>query len=680
MKSSPDFQTGSMLLLTATLICIGLAITVIAPIIDSPLARSPIAQTQPADAQADTSAARQQSLAEFYPPITRAHHELARSQSSSGPVVRNVSNQWSQPPTLPADSTISSPLPMPNGPGLTTFSRPEPSQSQTSQSFVNSPQTTVRNEVAVSNPGRTQLPHGLPAGSVYAPITINQPPAAVAPQASNNDFVHLAERIERIVTERERLAAALETERNRQSVLAQIEQMKRESEFDQQQWAKMKQQVKSFEELMAKQQSETAAQLSKLAEQNSQIDVASQAINAYRQALELAKTDAARSAAQIQSNRTAELNADMRKSFETNGNQDDAGRVRIPELPPMPTHQHRQPAPNPTIEQKPQTAEAPLKRLRVSSPVRTFQAVEPELKPQFLPLPNANKVPKPTPPPEPTDVKSQTTATEQKAELKFIPLEAPTIREFQSNLTPSWKDIPAVKSQPVPLKVSRQTVLQTTPELDVAFEHTYDFNSTTVDATAREMETSISEVASLNRSFETRSVRTESESTWQFEAIEFPDLSIQPQPLPRLKQAPSTLKKPVDSKLAAVKPLVASPAMPQRREAKSVGVEFADRTKSQAIVNSKSEETSWLKKFSGPFSRTSGVTQTSHTSSAEPNTGGRGQNRHVQRQPAEQGGLKLQIPSRNRQPSDAQNLTTEKPNMLQRIGQSFKSLGKRDNK
>lgn len=657
MKSSTDFQTGSILLLTATLVCIGLAITVIAPIIDSPLARSAVAQTNALEGRTKSNSPGE-SLAEFYPPISRAHHQRSHSEAAFHSPVLNVSSQQTELARSSSD-TGSNLIPSATGSDFTSFSIEQPLNppDRAAPATIKSPGAYASKTSPHVTPGAVTP---VPPGSVYAPITIHQP-APTSPQSDQN-LPLLAERIERLVTERERLAAALESEKQRQSQLAKLEQQKRESEFQRQHISKLETELKSLSQSMAKLQSETSTQLTRLAEQNSQIDVASQALNAYRQALESAKADAARSAERPRTPRTAELIPETDGSPRRQPAKDDAGRVRIPELPPMPTHQHQEPAPAPVIEQKPQTAETPLKRLRVSSPVRTFQAVEPDPEPQFLPLPGVDDEPETSASTKAEDSQSSKTTPESKQEMQFVPLEAPTIREFQSSensmrrssLTPSQQ----IAERRDETKVRQQVIRQTVPDMNVAFEHTYDFNSTPITEPGEEADTTALKVAALPDRVETRIQEQTTKHEFQFEAIEFPDLSINQTPRREL-QIPDTLK-PVAARVTEIRP-----------------EKQVDR---KAASEAEVTKTSWLQKLSGTFTRPVTDSKSSSPRTSRPKVGARGQNRHMQRKPVEQGGLKVSLLPSKDQPKEAQSPTSEKPSMLQRISHTVRRFGRQTDK
>ena len=190
MKSSADFQTGSILLLTATLVCIGLAIAVVAPIIDSPLSGSTETKTPVLPAVQVKSHAHDPAFAEFYPTIERAKQELNRSQEMTGTIARQASHQ-------PVNSH-----PIANSVNTARTEQWTADSLQVVETIVNhSPKSAVP-------------PANFPHHSVYAPITIHQP--AVHQVPAGRQMADVAERIERLVTERERLAAAVELEKQKQ--------------------------------------------------------------------------------------------------------------------------------------------------------------------------------------------------------------------------------------------------------------------------------------------------------------------------------------------------------------------------------------------------------------------------------------------------------------------------------
>lgn len=660
MKTSPDFQTGSILLLTATLICIGLAIAVIAPIIDSPLAGSTVADTTPSD-KADAQPRTQgHPLVGFYPPIARAKHELKRSQEMTGATVYQASQQPRK--FVPASTTT-----------LVETRNPAPLQAVSVATNTTPPEAVI--------------PTNFPHSTVYAPITIHQPAANSA--STGREIADVAERIERLVTERERLASAFEIEKQRQSEIARRTRRQQAAEFQQQQIARLEQELKLLNQSMTNLQSETSTQFSRLTEQNSQIDVASQALDAYREALKIARIESARSAGQNQL-RTAEAAPKLLHDFESSRqNQDNAGRVQIPILPPIPSHQHRQPAPLQPVEQAPQTADAPLKRLRVSAPTRIFEAPTPEPKRRFLPLPTAGEESSKTPAKttsEAAETTSSTFHTTVPARMEFIPLEAPTIREFQINrgrkTKPEIKSKNDAKRQRKQARIPQQIKTTLVPDLNVAFEHTYQFESIPIvqDATEEDVTEIIISTINLDVPRQTTPEQTstfEKKTPFQFEAIEFPDLSIVNRSEPKLKgplrdvtiQKPNVApRKNLPNQL---KPVVAAALRPEpQRQPKA-----RPRTDSKPL-----KQKSWIQRVSGALNPLGNMDTSRSTkpaqSTSRPNAGARGQNRHLQRKPTEKKRLTLAGFSPDRKGPDASEAAIQKPNMLQRIGNTLQSVSR----
>ncbi|MEP3478220.1 MAG: hypothetical protein ABJZ55_03125 [Fuerstiella sp.] len=657
MKSSPDFQTGSILLLAATLICIGLAIAVIAPIIDSPLSASTEADTIAANQMATQPSSEGHPLVEFFPPIVRASHELNRSQKMTG----TTNSLTIKEQTLASAENVTTIPPQP---------------------VTNEPLKTV--EVAASNTPQTPtIPAYFPQGGVYAPITIHQPAANQV--STGREISDVAERIERLVTERERLAAAVEMEKRRQTETARRTRRKQAAEFQQNQIARLEQELKLLNQSMTSLQQKTSTHLSRLEEQNSQIDVASQALRAYREAFTTIKSESAKTADQQQL-RTAQAPSNSSQSLKRQDqNSDDAGRVQIPILPSIPTHKHSLPAPLQPVEQPPQTAEARQKRFRVSAPVRTFKPLNPEVTQSFLPLPTAsgNSTPKATKP----SIKATKTASPAPAQqqMQLIPLDAPTIREFpiENAVRPKQPSDQKknVKRQQKEAKVLRPIKTDAIPDLNVAFEHTYQFESTPIIQDAAEADLTEIIVTTIDlevpQHVAQQQARTvEQPVTLQFEPIDFPDLSIKNDSDLSVSNSRRTahVSKPnvVPNTYAPqkFKPLVAAGKPPRPQH---------DADVKSAIQPEPSGQKSWIQKVSGAFNplqkTKSGSSAEPAQSTSRPHLGGRGQNRHVLRSRTGKKRLKLSIPSSTDDITQTPSPKEKTPNMLQRIGNTLQRVG-----
>lgn len=660
MKSSPDFQTGSILLLAATLICIGLAIAVIAPIIDSPLSASIEADTIATNSQATQQRSQSHPLVEFYPPIVRANHELKRSREMTGTSDLSSINDRSEQ-TLAFVNNVATAIP---------------------EAAVGKSLRGV--DVAASSTQQAaSIPAYLPQGSVYAPITIHQPAANSA--VSGRQIADVAERIERLVTERERLAAAVETEKQRQSEIARRTRRKQATDFQQQQIARLEQELKLLNQSMTSLQTKTSTHLSRLEEQNSQIEVASQALHAYREALKIMKSESARSAKQLQL-RTAEAPSESSRNLEIReSNKDDAGRVQIPILPSIPTHKHSHPAPPQPTEPAPQTANAPLKRLRVSAPVRTFESIDPEPIRSFPPLPTAREqsIQKPVKP----TIKATPAASPRSAQqqMQFIPLDAPTIQEFPIKNTPQSnqnsdqkKNAKRTQQQAKAVRPIKRDVI---PDLNVAFEHTYQFKSTPIIRDAAQEDVTEIVISTIDIGVPHDVVQQQGRTIeqpvpFQFEAIDFPDLSIRNDSHSEVysPQTASISKTNVARQISVpnkLKPLATAErtARPQH--------------KANAQLDPKSEPTnhkSWIQKVGGtlnPLQKTDGNSTTKTAqSTSRPHIGGRGHNRHLLR--AEQTGrkrLKLSSASSSKTAPQTSPPKSKSPTMLQRIGNTLQRVG-----
>lgn len=698
MKSSPDFQTGSILLLTATLICIGLAIAVVAPIIDSPLAASTDLRITPSERSDEVRTASSEKrsashLHEFYPPIERAHLELDRNRQSTGQTAHRV-NQTS-------DQSFEQ-------------RRVQTTVSYASNMVANSQGNGAVNDKSVS----------LPPGSVYAPITIQTPVAPAVSTAQSEGAI--AERIERLVTERERLASALELEKQRHSQLAKQERRKRTQE-QQEQIAGLERQLQQLTQTMADLQTETASHLNRITEDNQRLNMASETIDVYKEALRIANARATEALAN-QPKRTARVDRSIdafppQELRQDSG--DDAGRVRIPELPPMPTHQNFEPqpptpipTPNPKPNPKPnpsedetKSARAPMKRLRVSSP--NEKPAEPERQPVFLPLPLAE--PPATPavrtPSDPSRIPDAPSSTD--SEMKLTPLDAPKIREFRSSHLSGWerefeahassrtqsqrsqsaqtKAAARRQSQTLQKRISTHTI----PDLDVAYEHTYEFRSKPVDSTSGQTTQNIATTQSLKTEesrtvSQSRSSANESTQTsWQaeLEAIEVTTLNSSPT-LPPPRRLPSARNTKaattIDSRsrmTAAKSDRAQRPHQPSQQAQRTSRTQQTNTVMAQQKPKQPAPKKSWIQRVSGVFKSPDPRRTTSHqipkSARVQP-LGGRGQNRHLQRRPVEQGQLKIAVPGstlRSAQPSqNASSPPAQRPQkrtMLQRLSDTF---------
>lgn len=634
MKTAPDFQTGSILLLTATVVCIGLAIAVIAPIIDRPLAGATVTDNAPA-LEADTKPQAQDldlSLGEFYPSAGQVKGQLKRSPQASASTIYQASQQ-----TRRSDSA-----------NLTALAD---RRSEGSLKAVATPPNAALSTGV--------FPTNAPAGSVYAPITIHQPAANAS--STGREISDVAERIERLVTERERLAAAVEFEKRRQA-----------AERQQTQIARLEQQLKLLNQSMTNLQSETTMQFSRLTEQNSQIDVASQALDAYREALIIAKKESAESAGRSHL-------------------QDDTGRVHIPVLPPMPTHRHNRPAPLDPVERVPQKAEAPLKRLRVSSPVRTFKAPEPETEQTFHPLPTTSKKsnkPSTQNSTKSTDTKSSRSKTSQTHRMNLIPLDAPTIRKFESSELQKWNYKVSsnrhAKDFKKPTKRSPSKQIDVVPDLNVGFEHTYQFESLPIVDDANEVDVteiviSTIDVDVTDQVTQQYSAQRYSEqhpatepTTFQFEAIEFPDLSVGNQHEPSVAGQLQDLTLP--KRVSKVTP---RQILPEQANPKIVKAVSSQRKSNAPPKTAPETQKSWIQRGSGAFNPSRRTTKRQTETAPQSNLGGRGQNRHLQRKPSSQGFLKMPVFSIDRQSKEVSKPASERPSMLQRISHTIQSVGSR---
>ena len=664
MKSSADFQTGSILLLTATLVCIGLAIAVIAPIIDSPLSGSTETRTSVLPAVQVKSYAQDPAFAEFYPTIERAKQELNRSQEMTGTIARQASHQ-------PVNSH-----PIANSVNT----------ARTEQWTTDSLQ--VVETIVDHNPKPAVPPANFPHHSVYAPITIHQP--AVHQVPAGRQMADVAERIERLVTERERLAAAVELEKQKQFEIEYRTQQQQAAELQQRQIVRLEEELKRLNRSMGDLQSETSTHLSQLSKQNSQINVASQALDAYREALKMAKEKSARLAA-AQKTQTAQANSKaIHRQPEPAAQQtnDDAGRVRISNWPPVPVPAAQPPqvAPIQLMEQAPQTASISQKRLHISSETPIQNVPKPEPVQQLLPLPEV--IPMPIKPIKKSVPKAATTSNSAAHETNFIPLLDLSIPHREINQTDRFgSDSKATSDQNWPPKqtsVRHPSKTDVIPELNVAFEHTYQFDSTRIVQTAHETNTTEMFVPVVNFETAQQAVRQETssfkqESSFQFKPIEFPDLSIMAdgnehggnsfhdgtiyqtaQGIGWQKDRPSQLKS----------------AQYQRQRT------ALTRPRSHVKPPAKpSAKPSWIQQVSGslnplgkPFASPSKKPTQSTRST---NQHGQKQGRHLHTKSTETKPLRLPLFSLKQRATKDNLPTSERPGVLKQISQSIQKLGKR---
>lgn len=641
-------------MLAATLICIGLAIAVIAPIIDSPLSASTEADTITANQMARQPSSEGHPLVEFYPPLVRAGHELNRSRKMTG----TTNSLTIKKQTLASAENVTTMPPQP---------------------VMNQPLKTVK--VAASNtPQTATTPAYFPQGGVYAPITIHQPAANQV--STGREISDVAERIERLVTERERLAAAVEMEKRRQTEIARRTRRKQAAEFQQNQIARLEQELQHLNQSMTSLQNKTSTQLSRLEEQNSQIDVASQALSAYREAFTIIKSQSASSTGQQQL-RTAQAPSEPKQNLKRQDqNSDNAGRVRIPILPSPPTHQHSLPAPFQPVEQSPQIADAPLKRLRVSAPARTFEPLIPEPPRSFLPLPSTSKTSirktiKPST--KPTKIALPVPARQQ---MQFIPLDAPTIHEFPID------NAPKLKQQSYQKEVSKRQQNQTNalrpiktdvvPDLNVAFEHTYQFQSTPIIQDTAEADVTEIIITTIDldvpHHVAQQQVRTlEQPTPFQFEPIAFPDLSIK-------NDSDSAVSNPRRTALVSKPNVIPNTYAPQKFKP------LVPAGRPQYYSNLKSSyqpepsgQKSWIQKISGTFNplrkTKTGSSVEPAQSISRPHIGGRGQNRHLLRTLASKKRLRFSNASFDVDTAKTGSLEAKTPNMFQRLGNTLKRVG-----
>ena len=84
MNPSSNFHTGSVVLLTATVVCGALGLTLVAPM----LQRDSFAQTRivPSEKTEPVELADTKKFSEFYPTIEDGRRELKRLEAAAGPI------------------------------------------------------------------------------------------------------------------------------------------------------------------------------------------------------------------------------------------------------------------------------------------------------------------------------------------------------------------------------------------------------------------------------------------------------------------------------------------------------------------------------------------------------------------------------------------------------------------
>ena len=254
MKTSSDFHTGGVLLLTATVICAGLAVTVLAPLLhrDS----HPQATVAVDNSDTDAGAVNAEKFSEFYPTLADARRELRRFDGVMGPALRQ------SPESRTADAALSSVFDDPDstqksvsgsathGPTVARQSTPknasaepvlrEPAEPQRAWSpgrnwrvaevprsaepgFSRSTEATInrlrpwlpdeqQSAVAPKSEAAVMVnqppPGQMPAGSVYAPITVHPVTVNVDGTIFSQQMQAMSERFEKILSEREQVTAA----------------------------------------------------------------------------------------------------------------------------------------------------------------------------------------------------------------------------------------------------------------------------------------------------------------------------------------------------------------------------------------------------------------------------------------------------------------------------------------
>ncbi|MEZ6129076.1 MAG: hypothetical protein R3C59_10355 [Planctomycetaceae bacterium] len=238
MKTSPDFQTGGILLMVGTVICAGLAVAVTVPLLhlkpalsadaSSSIARTSTSSTPESPFDTAKTAAidvEDPRFAEFYPDLAEATGELQRVNAMTGPSLQQAHSPASQ---RSVSATYPSLRTSPSGSGAmdTQSAAHEFVVAQSGDRSVSTTPADSRHEsrfgVPVFTDGReSHRPTGMvPSGSVYAPVTVHPVTVHVDGEIFAQQLQAMSERFESLLVEQNRqhqqsLAALAEEERKR---------------------------------------------------------------------------------------------------------------------------------------------------------------------------------------------------------------------------------------------------------------------------------------------------------------------------------------------------------------------------------------------------------------------------------------------------------------------------------
>lgn len=319
MKTSSDFQTGGVLLLTATVICGALAVTVIAPL----LQRESFARTNRRLVESKQKKASPESVekfTEFYPSLADARDKLEHFEKVAGPVPppqtrRRVAHNsksagymavQQRPSPLPRRSTL------PRGAATSTtqfvaeVAKREPAE-PVSIELVHEdvPVADVAAKPEVSDPAPVEVvaiptpqivanqypPSQIPSGTVYAPVTVNVDSSAITQQMRE-----FSARFEKLEQQKAQQEAAIEKaerdkliarrrQRNRQQQVQTAQSTQKNNVPDEKLVrieAGLRQLAESFNTL----QNKTQVGLEELARRAERAEAASQMLESYEQMLD----------------------------------------------------------------------------------------------------------------------------------------------------------------------------------------------------------------------------------------------------------------------------------------------------------------------------------------------------------------------------------------------------------
>lgn len=288
MNPSSNFQTGSVLLLTATVVCGALGVTLVAPM----LQRDSFAQRQtaPPKRQQVAEPAPTEKFAEFYPTIEDGRKELERLEAAAGPVPQVIR----QARLASESNSASRYLP----PRRTQY---QPATQTQHRQFAERPSESVAPRVPVTRfapqqaatagvspvphlvvAGQVYSPQQLPPGTVYAPVTVNVDSSSLAEQMQQ-----MSVRFEELVEQKNQAVTAAVEQAEKKQLARKQRQQKRPTVDPQaqQQIVRIEAGLLQLAESVNALQSRTQTDMQELALQKSRAEAASQLLENYERTL-----------------------------------------------------------------------------------------------------------------------------------------------------------------------------------------------------------------------------------------------------------------------------------------------------------------------------------------------------------------------------------------------------------